>query len=107
MKISQLVSSLFCVVGVSLVSPQVMANTSSGSELPSTPLAKIEKLTIYHGGYGSDAFIDPKNPSRFYVLADRGPNADAAEKIPKYSLYQTIHLALVIFNEMLQVRLPY
>lgn len=91
MKISHLVASLFYAVGASLASLQAMANTSSGNELPVIPLAQIREVTINHGGYGSDAFIDPKNPSRFYVLTDRGPNADAIEKgtkifpVPNYT----------------------
>ena len=34
------------------------------------------KLEIRGGGYGSDAAAHPTNPNQFYVLTDRGPNAD-------------------------------
>ena len=35
-----------------------------------------QKLEIRGGGYGSDAAAHPTNPNQFYVLTDRGPNAD-------------------------------
>ena len=34
------------------------------------------KLEIRGGGYGSDAAAHPSNANQFYVLTDRGPNAD-------------------------------
>ena len=34
------------------------------------------KLEIRGGGYGSDAAAHPTNNNQFYVLTDRGPNAD-------------------------------
>ena len=34
------------------------------------------KLEIRNGGFGSDAAAHPTNPKQFYVLTDRGPNAD-------------------------------
>ena len=35
-----------------------------------------QKLEIRNGGFGSDAAEHPTNPNQFYVLTDRGPNAD-------------------------------
>ena len=35
-----------------------------------------QKLEIRGGGYGSDAAAHPTNGNQFYVLTDRGPNAD-------------------------------
>ena len=35
-----------------------------------------KKLEIRNGGFGSDATAHPTNPNQFYVLTDRGPNAD-------------------------------
>ncbi|TXD96741.1 esterase-like activity of phytase family protein [Psychrobacter frigidicola] len=35
-----------------------------------------KKLEIRGGGFGSDAAAHPTNPNQFYVLTDRGPNAD-------------------------------
>ncbi len=35
-----------------------------------------QKLEIRNGGFGSDAAAHPTNPNQFYVLTDRGPNAD-------------------------------
>ena len=34
------------------------------------------KLEIRGGGYGSDAAVHPTNNNQFYVITDRGPNAD-------------------------------
>ncbi len=34
------------------------------------------KLQIRGGGFGSDAAAHPTHPNQFYVLTDRGPNAD-------------------------------
>ena len=55
-----------------------------GSPLPYTVLDAShinaaypeQKLEIRGGGYGSDAAAHPTNPNQFYVLTDRGPNAD-------------------------------
>lgn len=55
-----------------------------GSPLPYTVLDAThinaaypeQKLEIRGGGYGSDAAAHPTNPNQFYVLTDRGPNAD-------------------------------
>lgn len=56
---------------------------SQGSPLPYTVLDAThinaaypnQKLEI-RGGYGSDAAAHPTNANQFYVLTDRGPNAD-------------------------------
>ena len=55
-----------------------------GSPLPFSVLDKQyfnaaypdRKLDIRNGGFGSDAAAHPTNPKQFYVLTDRGPNAD-------------------------------
>ncbi len=55
-----------------------------GSPLPYSILDAIHinaaypdrKLEIRGGGYGSDAAAHPTNVNQFYVLTDRGPNAD-------------------------------
>ena len=55
-----------------------------GSPLPYSVLDAIHinaaypdrKLEIRGGGYGSDAAAHPTNGNQFYVLTDRGPNAD-------------------------------
>lgn len=59
---------------------------SQGSPLPYTVLNAThtnaaypnQKLEIRNGGYGSDAAAHPTNANQFYVLTDRGPNADFA-----------------------------
>ncbi len=59
-----------------------IANYQQGTSLPATALlqARIgntdEVVEIRNGGYGSDAAAHPTNPMQFYVLTDRGPNAD-------------------------------
>ncbi len=35
-------------------------------------------VKVYNGGFGSDMILDPKNKNTFYLLTDRGPNADSA-----------------------------
>ena len=55
-----------------------------GSPLPYTVLDAThinaaypnQNLEIRGGGYGSDAAAHPTNANQFYVLTDRGPNAD-------------------------------
>ncbi|WP_201598873.1 esterase-like activity of phytase family protein [Psychrobacter vallis] len=55
-----------------------------GSPLPYTVLDAThinaaypnQQLEIRGGGYGSDAAAHPTNANQFYVLTDRGPNAD-------------------------------
>ena len=57
---------------------------SKGSPLPYTILDAThtnaaypnQKLEIRNGGYGSDVAAHPTNANQFYVLTDRGPNAD-------------------------------
>ncbi|CAM3499799.1 hypothetical protein GCM10016272_14820 [Psychrobacter glaciei] len=59
-------------------------NFPQGSPLPYTVLDATHinaayperKLDIRGGGYGSDAAAHPTNANQFYVLTDRGPNAD-------------------------------
>lgn len=59
-------------------------NFKQGSPLPYTVLDNTHtnaaypknKLEIRGGGFGSDAAAHPTNANRFYVLTDRGPNAD-------------------------------
>ena len=59
-------------------------NFPQGSPLPYTVLDAThinaaypeQKLEIRGGGYGSDAAAHPTNANQFYVLTDRGPNAD-------------------------------
>ena len=61
-----------------------MSEFPQGSPLPYTVLDTThinaaypeQKLEIRGGGYGSDAAAHPTNPNQFYVLTDRGPNAD-------------------------------
>lgn len=60
------------------------SNFIQGSALPFNILDKqyinaaypSEPLEIRNGGFGSDAAAHPTNPNQFYVLTDRGPNAD-------------------------------
>ncbi|MGY0037808.1 hypothetical protein [Pedobacter sp. NJ-S-72] len=33
-------------------------------------------VTVYNGGFGSAVAADPNDPAVFYMLTDRGPNAD-------------------------------
>ena len=61
-----------------------MSEFPQGSPLPYTVLDAThinaaypeQKLEIRGGGYGSDAAAHPTNAKQFYVLTDRGPNAD-------------------------------
>lgn len=61
-----------------------MSEFPKGSPLPYTVLDAThinaaypeQKLEIRGGGYGSDAAAHPTNSNQFYVLTDRGPNAD-------------------------------
>ena len=61
-----------------------IADFVQGSPLPFSVLSDQftnaafpdKKLEVRNGGYGSDAAAHPTNPNQFYVLTDRGPNAD-------------------------------
>lgn len=58
-----------------------LANFKNGTALPNKVIATIKDasgkdVTIYQGGYGSDAFVNPNDPTQFYAMTDRGPNAD-------------------------------
>ncbi len=61
-----------------------ISDFTQGSPLPYSVLSKQftsgafsdKKLEVRNGGYGSDAAAHPTNPNQFYVLTDRGPNAD-------------------------------
>ena len=57
----------------------VLNNFKNGAALPtkalmSTKDADGKNVTIYQGGYGSDGFVNPNDPTQFYALTDRGPN---------------------------------
>jgi hypothetical protein len=41
-----------------------------------TPLATFAGVNINHGGYGSALAVDPKDPSTYYSLTDRGANVN-------------------------------
>ncbi|MEP4890920.1 MAG: esterase-like activity of phytase family protein [Aliiglaciecola sp.] len=70
---------------VSATSTNCNANSvnTSGSSLPYSVLrADVENgakpgtlMEIRNGGYGSDMVAHPTQPTRFYALTDRGPNA--------------------------------
>jgi hypothetical protein len=40
------------------------------------PLATFAGVSINHGGYGSALAVDPRDPTTFYTLTDRGANVD-------------------------------
>ena len=48
----------------------VLNNNYINADLPD------KNLEIRNGGFGSDAAAHPTEPNQFYVLTDRGPNAD-------------------------------
>ncbi len=39
-------------------------------------LTEVNGVKVYNGGFGSSMVIDPKDPTVFYMLTDRGPNID-------------------------------
>lgn len=58
-----------------------LTNFKNGTVLPhkvlmTTQDADGKTVNVYQGGYGSDGFVNPHNPTQFYALTDRGPNAD-------------------------------
>ncbi|MEO6527790.1 MAG: esterase-like activity of phytase family protein [Gemmatimonadaceae bacterium] len=40
------------------------------------PLATFNGVKITHGGYGSALAVDPRDPTTFFSLSDRGPNVN-------------------------------
>lgn len=46
-------------------------------------LAEFDGVKIYGGGFGSALALDPKRPGYFYMLTDRGPNADGTSEDKK------------------------
>lgn len=59
----------------------VMANFKNGTTLPTKVILTTKDgdgktVNVYQGGYGSDAFVNPNDPTQFYAITDRGPNAD-------------------------------
>lgn len=65
----------------------VLANFKNGTVLPTKVLlttkdADGKAVNVYQGGYGSDAFVNPNDPTQFYALTDRGPNADVVNGDP-------------------------
>ena len=42
-------------------------------------LAEFNGVKVYNGGFGSALAVDPKHPGYFYMLTDRGPNADSTD----------------------------
>ncbi len=41
-----------------------------------TTLVDVNGVKVYNGGFGSGMAVDPKDPTIFYMLTDRGPNID-------------------------------
>jgi len=76
---------------------QMLGNfPSSGVYLPYTVLrsdltdAKTQQtFEIRNGGYGSSMTADPTNPTRFYALTDRGPNAKYTGSLGKGKIFPT------------------
>ncbi|WP_296403784.1 esterase-like activity of phytase family protein [Psychrobacter sp.] len=72
-----------------------IANYQQGTSLPATTLLQVrignsdDMVEIRNGGYGSDAAANPANPMQFYVLTDRGPNADYEGKEGKGKQFLT------------------
>jgi len=42
-------------------------------------LAEFNGVKVYGGGFGSALAVDPRAPGYFYMLTDRGPNADGTD----------------------------
>jgi len=42
-------------------------------------LAEFNGVKVYGGGFGSALAVDPRQPGYFYMLTDRGPNADGTD----------------------------
>jgi hypothetical protein len=42
-------------------------------------LAEFKGVKVYGGGFGSALALDPREPGYFYLLTDRGPNADGRD----------------------------
>ncbi len=42
-------------------------------------LAEVNGVTVYGGGFGSALAVDPRERGYFYMLTDRGPNADGTD----------------------------
>jgi len=42
-------------------------------------LGEFNGVTVYGGGFGSALAVDPRAPGYFYMLTDRGPNADGSD----------------------------
>lgn len=43
---------------------------------PSVLMTAANGVKVYNGGFGSAVAVDPNDPAVFYLLTDRGPNAD-------------------------------
>ena len=44
-----------------------------------TVLGEFNGVKVYGGGFGSALALDPRAPGYFYLLTDRGPNADSTD----------------------------
>lgn len=64
--------------------PYTVINSSLKNGLHPT-----RNLEIRNGGFGSDAAAHPTNPSQFYALTDRGPNAKFKGALGKGKLFPT------------------
>ncbi len=42
-------------------------------------LVEVNGVRVYGGGFGSALAVDPRQPGYFYMLTDRGPNADSLD----------------------------
>lgn len=60
------------------VMASVMYPNSAEATNPAVSATLPNGVKIYNGGFGSAVAADPRDPELFYMLTDRGPNADGS-----------------------------
>jgi len=82
--------SLFAAANAAAQTPAALTTTAKQIKYPAIATAAAGKVMREHngvkvngGGFGSALALDPKAPGYFYLLTDRGPNADSTDATKK------------------------
>jgi len=80
-------ASLFIAGNAAAQTPAVTAKQIKYPAIATAAAGKVMRehngVKVYGGGFGSALALDPKAPGYFYLLTDRGPNADSTDATKK------------------------
>ena len=86
MLVAALAGAVVCAVSGVTVAKEASRSRAAAVEYPEVAtaasprvLGEFNGVKVYGGGFGSALALDPRAPGYFYLLTDRGPNADSID----------------------------